>query len=218
MILPFSNKRGIKEFGGSPSETSTRTGQRLIAVGSIAASLTVRCTPTAKVFMSLQLMSAVWRLEIPSHEKFVLLALADHAKDDGACWPGIPLLAKKCSLSERQIQRVLKRLENRGFINRKMRHGRSTHYQVMVTGMSPSAKEGVTLMSPSPVKNVTTDGDAHVTQNRNIEPPRIPPQALALEERGAMATESTEELIAKVKDQSLAAVLERMKASMQRAI
>lgn len=168
MILSFPHKKHINVIGAPRSETSTLTGQRVITAGSISPSLTVRCTPSEKVFMALHLMSAVWRLTIPSHEKFLLLALADHAKDDGACWPGIPLLASKCSLSHRQVQRILKRLETRGFIKRDFRHGHSTLYRVVVTGISPSAKKGVTLMSLSPVVDVITDGDTHVTQNLKL--------------------------------------------------
>ena len=33
--------------------------------------------------MSIKLMTRVWDLNLPSAEKFVVLALADHAHDDG---------------------------------------------------------------------------------------------------------------------------------------
>jgi hypothetical protein len=45
-----------------------------------------------------------------SGDLLVLLALADHADDQGKAWPGIPLLARKARLSERHTRRCLNRL------------------------------------------------------------------------------------------------------------
>ena len=44
--------------------------------------------------MSIKLMSLVWELsqvnsEINRDDKFLLLALADHANDDGECYPSL---------------------------------------------------------------------------------------------------------------------------------
>lgn len=44
----------------------------------------------------------------------VLLAVGDHTNGTGLAWPGIKLLAEKTKLSERQVRRVLKILENSG--------------------------------------------------------------------------------------------------------
>ncbi len=134
MILKFPRKKRIMESGDALSRNKyTQKGQRVITVGSLAQSLTSGSTHSASMEMSILLTNAVWHLEIPSHEKIVMLALADHAKDDGACWPGVPLIAKKCSLSVRQIQRILKSLETKGFLKRDFRWARSTKYQLMVT-------------------------------------------------------------------------------------
>jgi hypothetical protein len=59
--------------------------------------------------MSIAVMTAVFKVNLPPSEKVVALALADHAHDDGTeARPGVASLAVKCSLSERQVQRVLK--------------------------------------------------------------------------------------------------------------
>ncbi len=56
-------------------------------------------------------MGAVFELEIPATEKLVLLAMADHARDDGTgCYPSINRLAKKTSLTKRGVYKVIKRL------------------------------------------------------------------------------------------------------------
>jgi hypothetical protein len=62
-------------------------------------------------------MSRVFELEIPAMEKFVLLAMADHARDDGTgCYPAIAKLAKKTSLSRRGTQKLIRRLQAAGYI------------------------------------------------------------------------------------------------------
>jgi hypothetical protein len=62
--------------------------------------------------MSIAVMTRVW-----SHSKhkgnrlLILLALADHADDDGYCWPSVDTLAVKSRCSRRTVQEVLRELE-----------------------------------------------------------------------------------------------------------
>jgi hypothetical protein len=51
-------------------------------------------------------------------ELLVLLALADFSNDQGESWPSIPNLAQKARLTERQLRRVLAKLEDAGEIRR----------------------------------------------------------------------------------------------------
>ena len=74
--------------------------------------------------MSVKVMAEVWALDLRRDEKLVLLALADHAHDDGGkCYPGVRYLAWKSGYSERQIQRLLRRLQHRGVL-RAVAHAR----------------------------------------------------------------------------------------------
>ena len=67
--------------------------------------------------MSVRLMAAVFELDIAASEKLVLLAMADHARDDGTgCYPSIELLARKTSQSRRGVQKIMRRLEEAGLI------------------------------------------------------------------------------------------------------
>lgn len=62
-------------------------------------------------------MSQVWQMGLPTTEKMILLVLADHADDDGRnCWPSVATIARKASVSERQVQRLLQGLIGQGFI------------------------------------------------------------------------------------------------------
>lgn len=62
--------------------------------------------------MSIRLMTQVWELDLPRNEKLVLLALADHANDDGYCYPSVRRIAWKSGYDRRSIQRILRRLED----------------------------------------------------------------------------------------------------------
>jgi hypothetical protein len=80
-------------------------------------------------------MAAVFELDITASEKLVLLAMADHARDDGTrCYPSIELLARKTSQSRRGVQKIMRRLEDTGLIapSRLSRGGprRSTEYKL----------------------------------------------------------------------------------------
>ncbi len=144
MILPQSHKKHIKNGGGSGIAT--------------VCSITSSPDLSAPIIsfqdwldwreMSIAFMIAVWQLKIPPHEKLVLLALADHARDNGLCWPSVDHLAEKCSLSDRQIQRTIRKLQEKGFLLIEPRRGRSNNYQLGVTPMSPAS-------------------DTHVTHNHN---------------------------------------------------
>jgi hypothetical protein len=69
--------------------------------------------------VSVRLISRVFKLHIPTTDKFVLIAMADHAHDDGThVFPSIKLLADKTSLSERAVQKALRRLKASHFIKK----------------------------------------------------------------------------------------------------
>lgn len=67
--------------------------------------------------MSATLTGAAFYLPIPKAEKLLLVAMADHANDDGAgVYPGNRRLQTKTSDSERNVRRLLRRLEDLNLI------------------------------------------------------------------------------------------------------
>lgn len=52
-------------------------------------------------------MALVWELPLPPNQKFVLMAIADEANDDGYCFPSHRRLAEKCSINERSVRRMI---------------------------------------------------------------------------------------------------------------
>lgn len=89
------------------------------------------------------MQSLAWeRAKLPPSDKLVLLALADHAHDDGtSAKPGIAHLAWKTDLSERTVQRCLKNLEEAGLITPTAHaeggRGYVTEYTLLLEGLPP---------------------------------------------------------------------------------
>jgi hypothetical protein len=72
--------------------------------------------------MSLRALTWAWEQELTNpSEKLVLLAIADHANDDGMCWPSMSHVAERCLLSTRQIQRITEQLVHYGLVTRERR-------------------------------------------------------------------------------------------------
>lgn len=75
--------------------------------------------------MSIEASSWAWRLQgLTASQKLVLLALADHADQDGVCWPGQSGIAKKTGLSDRTVKRARADLEKKEIIKVERRPGR----------------------------------------------------------------------------------------------
>lgn len=70
-------------------------------------------------------MSMIWDYgPIRQSDRFVLLAIADNADDDGEAWPSIALLCRKTCMSERGIQTIIRRLQAEGWLNIETGKGR----------------------------------------------------------------------------------------------
>lgn len=105
--------------------------------------------------MSIKLMTAVWEREDLSYtHKLVLLALADWANDEGLCWPSINRLAVKTSMAGRSVQRLIRQLEEMGFIHREEEIGKGNRYWIKIplTQCHPchSVTPPLTVCHPTP--------------------------------------------------------------------
>ena len=75
--------------------------------------------------MSVKIMSQVWELEsVGATDKLVLLSLADHADDEGICYPSIRRLCERTGLKERATQNIIRRLVEAGFLSVQYNAGR----------------------------------------------------------------------------------------------
>jgi hypothetical protein len=99
--------------------------------------------------MSVRTMARVWaESKHGGSDLLMLLAIADFADDDGAAYPAVPTLAKKCRTTPRHANRILSVLRASGELQVRMNEGpRGTNcYQIVLEGMTP--KSPLTHTSP----------------------------------------------------------------------
>jgi hypothetical protein len=114
-------------------------------------------------------MARVWaNPPVGGTELLVLIAMADYADEDRRyAWPSVPSLARKTAMSERSVQRILRKLTADGILRvireggRGARSNLSTIYEVLPEGPPPDrgvtvdtgdtgGSRGVTPASPNP--------------------------------------------------------------------
>lgn len=116
--------------------------------------------------MSVKIMGMVWDCALPRNEKYILLALADHADHDGRnIYPSVERIAWKTGYDERMVQRITKELVKKGIL---VRDGKGTNrtnrYKIDVNCLpsrpdfEPKSKSEGGKMSPLNVQNVTHEG------------------------------------------------------------
>ena len=124
--------------------------------------------------MSVRAMAWAWRQQLSGPEKLVLMALADHADEDGICWPGNAHIARKCNLRQRSVQRHIKNLIDNGYMTAHRRYREtggqtSNRYVLNVEGVTICHGGGdrltwgddtsvapITIIEPSDEKPTTT--------------------------------------------------------------
>lgn len=94
-------------------------------------------------------MSAVWeREDLDASERLVMLSLADHADDEGVCYPSIARLCKRTSIKERAVQLAIKRLCERGFLTIHRGAGRNGT-NLFIVKANPAANAPPQQMHPA---------------------------------------------------------------------
>jgi len=88
--------------------------------------------------LSIKVSTAVWKKSRQGGGALlVLLAVADHADDEGRAWPSVGTLAQRTRLTERQVRRILNTLVASGELVIETRGGGrnlSNRYRVTVNG------------------------------------------------------------------------------------
>ena len=93
--------------------------------------------------MSVKLMSIAWDMSLPMGQKMLLLALCDHANDEGVCYPSQERLATKCSMARRTVVSHLQWLEEHGLVSKERRQNtqrrKTDLYYITLDGYSECA-------------------------------------------------------------------------------
>ena len=121
--------------------------------------------------MSIKVMSWVWEQALPPLDRIVLMAIADHADDDGYAWPGMKRIAEKCSMEKRTVQRHVEKLQEQQLLkveSRQRNDGSSSSngYTVVMNG---TKEEGVAESHP-PMSGMTPPHGTDDTPLTVIEP------------------------------------------------
>jgi len=126
--------------------------------------------------MSVSLMTEAFKADLPTVQKFVLVALCDNANDQGECYPSISRLMAKCSLSDRAVQLALAQLEKSGHLKREFLRGRATNYTITdprtwftpergsppnVVHPTPERRSPITIIEPSIEPSVNQEQGGH---------------------------------------------------------
>ncbi len=109
--------------------------------------------------MSVTVMGEVWkRTDLDPYERLVMLSLADHADDEGSCYPSIARLCARTGMKERGVQVVLKRLAAKGFVSVRIGEGRkgSNVYTVHPTPAPDAPRTGCTPQDMHPAPGAET--------------------------------------------------------------
>jgi len=124
--------------------------------------------------MSIKQMSMVWALpaSVKSTRRFVLLALADNADDDGVCWPGERYVAEKCSMTSRSVRSIIREMEKAGYIVTESRPGQSSIYHLHLPESPGKSCRGAPEDSSAPGAEKISGGGGKARQGpRKITTP-----------------------------------------------
>lgn len=119
--------------------------------------------------MSIKIMAAIWDLDLPHEQAWVLMAYADHADHDGGhCYPGTALICYKTGYSRRQIQYITGKLLERGIMTVEESgggRGRLTHYRIDLS-KAPVKAKGAISAPFAPQVAETAQSEEETAQNR----------------------------------------------------
>ena len=116
--------------------------------------------------MSIKVMTRVFDNEdIAAVPRLVLLALADHADDDGICYPSVARLARRTGLSERALQSNFKKLVSAGLLRIDKNAGPRGCNRYCVTLSPPTAVAPARADAPPQEMHPAGDAPPHIVPN-----------------------------------------------------
>jgi len=80
--------------------------------------------------MSVKLMRQVWNIPLKPTQKLVLLALADHANDEGVCWPSRETISDKTGLTPKGVTDAINALRTASLVTIKKLKGNRNEYAI----------------------------------------------------------------------------------------
>lgn len=122
--------------------------------------------------MSIKLMTWAWETSFPQTEKMVLLCLCDFANDHGACWPAVATIARKCSVTDRTVQRAIKRLLDWGVLTVDPSRGKANEYHINPRhSVTPDTVSPPTMTTKPPTQCHPTPDTVSPKPSKNHQEP-----------------------------------------------
>lgn len=151
--------------------------------------------------MSIKIMSAVWDGGPKGPTKrFVLVALADNANDDGECWPSIASISRKTGLCERVVRSTIRQLEAEGWMSTELSAGKKGCNKYRLTpaphapGITcPPAYDAPTPGTTCPPTPAPHAPEPSITTKEPSEKKPAPEARAILEALGAVVSRETAE-------------------------
>ena len=142
--------------------------------------------------MSIRLMTDILdggALDLTLAQRFLLVILADFADDDGTCWPKVSTLAKRLNVKERQTQKHLATLQQKGYIEiiQKSKGHSSNVYRIR--GVDNDTCRKVHLSKSTPVREDTPRPVREDTPPILYKEPSIEPSNTPSPSRGKRGTQ-----------------------------
>jgi DNA-binding transcriptional ArsR family regulator len=134
--------------------------------------------------MSIRLMTQLWDNadpELSGSRLVIMLCLADHANDDGECWPSIERIAKRARLHRQNVMVHLRELETAGYITVTRIEGRHNSYIIratsnaIVTGNETVTGNEIITTTSNETVTTTSNDSVTTTSNDSVTGPVTPP-------------------------------------------
>ena len=119
--------------------------------------------------MSIKLMSEIWDNQDPQltgSKLVIMLCLADHANDNGECWPSIARIAERARIAPANVTRHIKELEAAGYLIVTRTSG--TH-NIYVVGGQPARQPNTTLRHSVAGEPPSAPAPSHPARQRNSD-------------------------------------------------
>lgn len=133
--------------------------------------------------MSLKAITWAWeQREIASSQKIVLLALADHARECGCCFPSTKFIAEKCGMKQRMAQYHVKNLEKLGYLTRvksKAKRLKTDGFKLLLDNPKECSATGCVIGVHSIAPTISISKDIDI-KKRKIETTATAPEWLSL--------------------------------------
>tara|TARA_R100001126_G_scaffold18079_2_gene8441 strand:+ start:22737 stop:23444 length:708 start_codon:yes stop_codon:yes gene_type:complete len=133
--------------------------------------------------VSLKAITWAWeQREIASSQKIVLLALADHARECGCCFPSTKFIAEKCGMKQRMAQYHVKNLEKLGYLTRvksKAKRLKTDGFKLLLDNPKECSATGCVIGVHSIAPTISISKDIDI-KKRKIETTATAPEWLSL--------------------------------------